>query len=65
MTYYKIQQLTECNGWVDFDSVAYATKAEALEDLLQFLSDVFIEWQEGHMADPYNPNEFRVVEATE
>jgi len=69
---FEVQQFTICNGWVntwvEYDDeneevpLRFDTYQEAEEELENNLLDCLKEFQRGNISDPYDRDEFRIVE---
>lgn len=64
---YEVQLYTFCDGWIncwtDSDSgkVVFDSKREAKQELKQFLNDELKAFKQGHIADMYDLEDFRIV----
>lgn len=69
---YEVQHFTLCDGWIntwtnidddgnDTPSV-YETEEAAKKALDEYLFDTFIAYMNGDLAEPYNHNEFRIMQ---
>ena len=64
---YQIETFTICDGWVntwtnDDKPEVFATYSDAVRALAEFYSDMAEDYEDGRMATPINPKEYRIVE---
>lgn len=72
---YEIQQDTICDGWTntwhEYDDdnneipMTFDTFTDAVLELDEHLNDCQKEYERGNISEPYNRDEFRIVEVSE
>lgn len=68
---YEVQHFTLCDGWINTwhdgetgEPTTYASFADALADLDDFLDDEAQEYEQGNIESPYERDEFRIVQVS-